>query len=150
MLANPRINGYLARALSHEMNAVQLYLTQAMLCELWGMQERAEALRRDAGEELGHAGLLIRRMLTLGVAPNTTQLNPVRPGRDPREMLELDRQHEWAAVRMYAEAEQYSRRFQDHATAQLFSELLRDEQEHLQCLDRMLAEITSRTETGHG
>lgn len=139
MLPNPRINGYLARALSHELNVVQQYLTQACLCDLWGLRDRADALRRDANEELGHAGLLISRMLTLGVAPNGTQLNPVRPGRDPREMLEMDRQLEAEAVRLYIEAEHYCRRFRDAETAALFGRLLRDEQEHLDCLDRMLA-----------
>lgn len=139
MQPNPRINGYLARALSHELNVVQHYLTQACLCELWGLRDRAEALRRDANDELGHAGLLISRMLMLGFAPNTTQLNPVRPGRDPHEMLVLDHHLEAEAVRMYAEAEHYCRRFRDVETADLFARLRVDEQEHLECIERMLA-----------
>ncbi len=139
MLVNPRIAAYLGRALSHEMNAVQMYLTQAKLCELWGMQERAEQLRRDAGEELDHAGRLISRMLTLGLLPNGTQLNPARPGRDPHEMLELDWHLEAEAVRLYDEAVRYCERNRDPETAQLFMELMKDEQEHLACLDRLLA-----------
>ena len=144
MVVNPRIAAYLGRALNHEMNAVQQYLTQAKLCELWGLQERADQLRRDAGEELDHAGHLISRMLTLGLLPNSTQLAPARPGRDPYEMLELDRYLEAEAVRLYDEAARYCERNRDPESARLFQELLRDEQEHLACLERLLAE-TGRT-----
>jgi Bacterioferritin (cytochrome b1) len=145
MLTNPRISGYLSRALGHELNAVQLYLTQANLCEMWGMQERAECLRKDASEELGHASLLIRRMLLLGLAPNGTQLPPVRPGRDAREMLLLDRELEGEAVRLYIEAEAYCRRFRDDDTADLFGRLLVEEQEHYDHLQRLLE--AQRTES---
>ena len=146
MPVNPRIAAYLGRALNHEMNAVQQYLTQAQLCELWGLQDRAQQLRRDAGEELDHAGRLISRMLTLGLLPNGTQLSPARPGRDPHEMLELDRHLEAEAVRLYDEAARYCERNRDPASAQLFLELLQDEQEHLACLERLLA--NSQPQTG--
>ncbi|MFN2337900.1 MAG: bacterioferritin [Gammaproteobacteria bacterium] len=138
MQANSRVTAYLTRALTHEMNVVQQFLAQASLCELWGMEKQAETFRRDAGEELGHAGKLIRRMLSLGQVPNSTLLEPVRPGRDYREMLELDLRLEAEAVRLYDEAVHYSRRFQDTESAELFAALLQDEQEHLECLQRML------------
>lgn len=138
MLANTRMSAYLARALNHEMNVVQQYLAQASLCDLWGMDKQAEAFRRDANDELGHAGLLMRRMLSLGLVPNSTLLEPVRPGRDYREMLELDLRLEAEAVRLYDEALYYSRRFRDTESAELFAALLQDEQEHLECLQRML------------
>jgi bacterioferritin len=142
MLANTRMTAYLSRALNHEMNVVQQYLAQASLCELWGMDKQAEAFRRDANDELGHAGLLIRRMLSMGQVPNSTLLEPVRPGRDYREMLELDLRLESEAVRLYDEAVHYSRRFRDMESAELFAALLKDEQEHLECLQRMLNTAT--------
>lgn len=37
---HPRILGYLGRALSLELTAVQQYMTQASLLELWGMARR--------------------------------------------------------------------------------------------------------------
>lgn len=64
--AHPRVLGYLGRALSLELSAVQQYMTQASLVELWGEAEAAERLRQETVEELGHAERLVQRMLQLG------------------------------------------------------------------------------------
>ena len=149
MPANPRVAGFLSQALNHEMTVVQQYLTQASLCELWGLGREAAYFRREAGEELEHAGQIIRHMLGLGLLPNATQLAPVRPGRDPREMLLLDRKLELDAVLLYAEALRHAQRFRDAASGQLFAALLADEEAHLAEIDRMLAP-PSEQETPHG
>jgi len=149
MLANPRVAGYLSRALCHELSVVQQYLTQAVLCELWGMTERAAYFRRESEEELKHAGQLIRHMIGFGLVPNATQLAPVRPGRDLREMLVLDRLLEWDAVRLYDEAGRQARRFGDQPSSDLFAALLADEQAHVGELDRMLVELEEK-EKCHG
>ncbi|MDD5391008.1 MAG: ferritin-like domain-containing protein [Gallionellaceae bacterium] len=141
MPANPRVSGYLSRALSHEMSVAQQYLTQACLCELWGLPEQAAYFRREAGEEQDHAGKIIRHMLTLGFAPNATRLAAVRPGRDLREMPLLDRQLEVEAVHLYDEALRHAQRFRDPESAGLFAALLADEQSHIREIDRMLSEL---------
>lgn len=149
MRTDPRLAGYLSQALGHEMSVVQQYLTQASLCDCWGCGEESAYFRREAGEELGHAGQIIRHMLTLGLAPNGTRLAPVRPGRSPREMLALDRQLELEAVRLYGDALHYSRRARDEASGRLFADLLADEQAHLAELDRLLTQHPDE-ENPHG
>ena len=149
MLTSPRVAGYLSQALSHEMSVVQQYLTQASLCDCWGLGEECTYFRREAGEELEHAGQIIRHMLTLGLAPNATRLTPVRPGRDLAEMLALDRQLELEAVHLYDDALRYSQRYRDEASGRLFAALLADEQSHLSELDRMLALLANK-EKRHG
>lgn len=149
MTTNPRVAGYLSQALGHEMSVVQQYLTQASLCDCWGCGEASIYFRREAGEELEHAGQIIRHMLTLGLLPNATQLAPVRPGRDLREMLALDRKLELDAVLLYDEALRFSQRFRDEASGHLFAALLADEQAHLAELDRMLATHADK-EKRHG
>jgi len=150
MWTNPRIAGYLSQALSHEMSVVQQYLTQSNLCGCWGMGAECDYFRREAGEELEHAGKIIRHMLTLGLAPNATRLEPVRPGRDMVEMLTLDWHLEEEAVRLYDDALRYAQRCRDEASSRLFADLLADEQAHLQELDRMLAELAQHKENKHG
>ncbi|MHB1566737.1 MAG: ferritin-like domain-containing protein [Acidiferrobacter sp.] len=149
MSANPRIAGYLSRALSHEMSMVQQYLTQASLCGLWGLTVHATYFRRESGAELEHAGQLIGHMLGLGLAPNATRLAPARPGRDLREMLALDRQWELDAVWLYDEARCYAERFRDPSSSSLFAALLADERAHASELDRMLVELEEK-EKYHG
>lgn len=149
MWTNPRVAGYLTQALSHEMSVVQQYLTQANLCDCWGMGTECAYFRREAGEELEHAGKIIRHMLTLGLAPNATRLEPVHPGRDMTEMLSFDWRLEEEAVRLYDDALRYAQRCRDDASSALFAKLLADEQAHLKELDRMLAELAEK-ENHHG
>lgn len=144
MLANPRLAGFLTEALTHEMSVVQQYLTQAHLCELWGLGEKAAYFRKEASEELEHAGMIIRHMLTLGLAPNSTRLKAVRPGRSLREMLVLDGQLELEAVHLYDEARRLAQRLRDDASSQLFAELLADEQGHFDEIQRMLKEMSEK------
>ncbi|MHB1241521.1 MAG: ferritin-like domain-containing protein, partial [Gammaproteobacteria bacterium] len=89
--SDSRILGYLGRALSLELSAVQQYSTQARLAATWGLTRPAERLRTEATEELGHVDRVISRMLALGVAPNASILRPVGLGRDLSELLRQDR-----------------------------------------------------------
>ena len=66
MSVDPRTLGWLARALTHEMGAVQQYLAQSVLARLWGDEALAAKLRREAEEELGHAERLMERLILLG------------------------------------------------------------------------------------
>ena len=50
---HPRTLGYLGRALSLEYSAVQQYMTQAALCEAWGLADAADRFRRETVEEMG-------------------------------------------------------------------------------------------------
>jgi bacterioferritin len=141
MATDPRLAGYLARALSHEMAAVQQYLTQATLAGRWGLAEYSSRFHSDAAEEMEHARRLIERMLELGNVANATQLSPVRPGRSLVEMFEVDRALEVDAIRLYDEAARYSDRVRDAASHRLFTELRSDEEGHLRDLDVMLSRL---------
>ena len=141
MHTDPRLSGYLSRALSHEMAAVQQYLLQAKLAGMWGLSTQSARLRLDAGEELVHAERLMERMLILGIPCNATQLPPVRPGRTLEEMLQIDRLLEIDIVRLYEEAAHYCGRCQDRETQALMQALLEDELGHLKDLDQQLSEL---------
>ncbi|MDA8327637.1 MAG: ferritin-like domain-containing protein [Betaproteobacteria bacterium] len=141
MQSDPRLNGYLSRALSHELAAVQQYLMQATLADLWGMTDMSTRLRTDVKEELVHAERLMARMLVLGIPSNATQLPPARTGRSAEEMLLIDRALEIEAIRLYEEATNYCARIRDGETQALLTAILQDELGHLNELNRMLTEI---------
>jgi len=144
MAMDPRLNGYLIRALGHEMAAVQQYLAQSKLCELWGMAEFAGRFRQEAVEELGHVESLMEALLRLGIAPHAAQLPPVRLGRTLLEMIEIDRVLEVEAVRLYEEAATYCTRLRNSAHHALFEQILRDELGHLEELDTMSATLSTK------
>ena len=141
MYADPRTSGYLSRALSHEMAAVQQYLLQAKLTGMWGLSAQSAKFRLDVSEELVHAERLMERMLILGIPCNATQLPPIRPGRTLEEMLQIDRLLEIEAIRLYDEAANYCGRRQDVETQALLLDILKDELGHLKELDQQLSTL---------
>lgn len=140
---HPRIIGFFTRALSHEYTAVQQYRTQSSLCTLWELSDWAQYFRNEAREELDHAGILSEQLLLKGIAPTGAQLRPPRPGRDLREMLVHDQELEFSAVQLYSEAQDFSERMRDMASAQVFAALRVDEEGHLRALAEMLARFES-------
>lgn len=139
MSVDPRTLGWLARALTHEMSAVQQYLAQSVLARLWGNPELAAHLRHEAIEELEHAERLMERLIVLGVAPSAGNLPPARLGRSVEDLLASDRQLEVDAVRLYDQAVVHARRMRDGDSAALLEDILREELAHVQELDGLLS-----------
>jgi len=139
MAMDARLMGYLNRALTHEMAAVQQYMAQSKLCDLWGVAEYCAHFRQDVIEELGHVESLMEALLKLGVTPHATQLPAVRLGRSLEEMLAIDRVLEVEAVRLYEEAAAYCARVRDVGHHALFTKIMRDELHHLGEIDKMSA-----------
>jgi bacterioferritin len=122
--------GYLGRALSLEFSAVQLYSTQSRLVAYWGLASAAERLRHEAEEELQHTDRIIERMLALGVAPNASQLRPVKLGENLVEMLGINQRFEQELIDLYHAAASHSARIGDHDSRLFFNTLLEEERAH--------------------
>lgn len=131
---HPRVLGYLGRALSLELSAVQQYMTQASLVELWGDQEAAQRFRHETVEEMQHAEKIVQRMLTLGVAPSASQLRPVGHAPDLAGLLRLNAALEADLVNHYAEAVRFCLLVGDSDNEAFFRELWNDEQHHAEDL----------------
>lgn len=139
MSVDPRTLGWLARALTHEMSAVQQYLAQSVLARLWGDDTLAKTLRHEAVEELAHAERLMEVLIRQGVAPSAGNLAPARLGRTPGALLAADHQLEVDAVRLYQQALAHATRMRDGETARLFSEILEEERAHVATLSDLSA-----------
>jgi len=126
--------GYLGRALSLELSAVQLYSTQARLVETWGLTEVAKKFSDEASEEMGHADRIISRMLALGVAPNASQLRPVRLANNLQMLLQHDYEFENELISLYDNAVRHCVSIADHDNRLFFEALLAEEKAHAQAL----------------
>ena len=125
-----KVLGYLGRALTLELSAVQQYSTQARLVASWGLSEAAASFRKEATEELQHADRIIERMLALGAAPAGSQLRPVSLAPDLSALLQINQKFEAEVVRMYQSAAGHCAGTGDHDGRVFFEELLREEQAH--------------------
>jgi len=141
--ADQQVLGFLGRALSLEMTAVQQYATQAKLVSAWGLAEDAKKLQQESLEEMGHVERIISRMLALGVAPNASMLRPVKLGSNLRDLLIEDAVLEKDLVELYSQAAHHCARSGDHDGRKFFEGLLKEEQMH----DTALAEWIKLLET---
>ena len=140
---HPRVLGYLGRALSLELSAVQQYMTQASLVERWGDVEAAGRFRQETVEEMQHAERIIQRMLALGVAPAGSQLRPVSHAPDLVGLLRLNGALESDLVAHYGEAVRFCLLIGDHDNETFFRELWSEEQHHGEELAAWLNSLTS-------
>lgn len=137
MSVDPRTLGWLSRALTHEMRAVQQYLAHSVLVRLWGDEELAGQFRREAIEELSHAERLMGRLIQLGVAPSAANLQPSRLGRSVDDLLHADREMEIDAVRLYQEGLAHAQRMRDASSATLLADILAEEMAHVKDIDSL-------------
>lgn len=127
---HPRVLGYLGRALSLEMSAVQQYMTHASLVELWGDQEAAQRFRKETVEEMQHAERLVQHMLSLGVAPAASQLRPVSHAPDLLGLLRLNGVLETDLIDHYGQAVRFCVLIGDSRNMSFFRALWEEEQRH--------------------
>ncbi|MEB3334517.1 MAG: ferritin-like domain-containing protein [Cyanobacteriota bacterium] len=142
---HPRVLADLGRALSLELTAVQQYLTQAVLVERWGDSSAADRFRRETVEEMQHAERLVNRMVTLGVAPGASQVQPASHARDLEGLLRLNGDLERRLVEHYAEATTLCQRIGDGENAAFFRALWQEELHHGQELAAWLHSLEGGT-----
>lgn len=138
---NLKVLGYLGRALSLELSAVQLYTTQARLVANWGLDQAADKLRQEAREEMQHVERIIARMLAVGAAPNASQLRPARLGPDLLSLLQIDRLFELELVSLYQDAVMHCVRHGKHDDRMFFQALLEEEQHHAEELSGWISSL---------
>ena len=138
---HPRILGFLGRALSLELTAVQQYMTQASLVELWGDGDAAARFRQETVAELQHAERLVQRMLALGVAPASSQLRPVQHAADLVGLLSLNGVLEHDLIQLYGDAVRFALLIGDAENAAFFRALWTEEQQHGQDLASWLQSL---------
>ena len=141
MTQDPAILGYLGRALSFELTAVQQYLSLARLLEMRGVPQAGEKFRHEAQEEMEHAERIIGRMLALGVAPNASCLRPPRLDGGLLQLMQHAADLEVEIVSFYEQAVKYCRRIQDYENRIFFEKLLTEEQQHVTVIDSWKQEI---------
>jgi bacterioferritin len=121
------------------LTAVSQYWLHYRLQEDWGVGRLARKSRAGSIEEMHHADRLIARIIFLEGHPNLQKLDPIRSGQTVRETLECDLAAEHDARTLYLEARNHCDTVGDHVTRELFEELLKDEEGHIDFLETQIA-----------
>ena len=140
MRGNAQVIAQLNLALKEELTAINQYFLHAEMCHNWGYHGLGDFIRKQSIDEMKHAEELIERILFLDATP-TMEYMELNVGTNVKDQLEADLQLETNAVAMYNKAVQISRDAGDDQSRELFSKLLKDEEEHVDWLEAQLHQI---------
>jgi bacterioferritin len=140
MRGNKKVIEQLNLALREELTAINQYFLHAEMCHNWGYHALGDFIRKQSIDEMKHAEELIERLLFLDATPNMEPMD-LSVGQNVKVQLEADLKLETNAVAMYNKAVQIAREQGDDQSRDLFSKLLKDEEEHVDWLEAQLHQI---------
>ena len=140
MRGNARVIEHLNEALREELTAINQYFLHAEMCHNWGYHGLGDYIKKQSIDEMKHAEELIERILFLDATPSMEYL-PLKIGGNVKEQLESDLALEVNAVGMYNKAVQAARDAGDDTSRELFTKLLKDEEEHVDWLEAQVHQI---------
>jgi bacterioferritin len=111
------------------------------MCDNWGYGKLHHDIQKRAIDEMKHAEKLINRILFLEGVPTVSKLDEINIGKDVKGILENDLSAEHAAVVSYNAAIVQSLETRDGGTRELFEEILKDEERHLDRLEAQRDQI---------
>ncbi|MGH6763924.1 MAG: bacterioferritin [Phyllobacterium sp.] len=138
MKGDKKVIERLNEALFLELGAVNQYWLHYRLLDDWGYTKLAKKEREESIEEMHHADRLVERIIFLEGHPNLQSLAPLRIGQNVREVLESDLKGEYDARTSYKKSREICHEVGDYVSMQLFDELLKDEEGHIDFLETQI------------
>ncbi len=150
MKGEPQVIERLNEALFLELGAVNQYWLHYRLLDDWGYAKLAKKEREESIEEMHHADKIIERIIFLEGHPNLQSVGALRIGENVKEVLEADLAGEYDARTSYKKSREICHQLGDYVTMQLFEELLKDEEGHIDFLETQLDLMKSLGEEKYG
>ena len=138
MKGDPKVIDYLNKGLRSELTAINQYWLHYRILDNWGFKDLAKKWRAESIEEMHHADKFVDRIIFLDGFPNMQVLDPLRIGQSVKEVLDSDLAAEHDARSLYQEAATYCQTVKDYVSRDLFEELMKDEEHHIDFLETQL------------
>ncbi|MGV3633441.1 MAG: bacterioferritin [Pseudorhodoplanes sp.] len=138
MKGDPKVVEYLNKGLRSELTAINQYWLHYRILENWGFRDLAKKWKAESIEEMHHADKFAERILFLDGFPNMQVLDPLRIGQTVKEVMECDLAAEHDARNLYQEAATYCHSVKDYVSRDLFEQLMKDEEHHIDFLETQL------------
>ncbi len=130
MKGNSEVVRHLNQLLENEQSAYNQYLLHSQLLKSWGIEKLAATERAEVGDEMGHAELLIGRILYLEGTPKMAGGEPAEAGADVVEVLKRDLALEVKGIADLREGIATAIRVGDAVSRELMVKILADEEQH--------------------
>ncbi|WP_445165272.1 bacterioferritin [Mycolicibacterium sp. Dal123E01] len=138
MQGDPEVLRLLNEQLTSELTAINQYFLHSKMQDNWGFSELAKHTRDESFDEMRHAEAITDRILLLDGLPNYQRLGSLRVGQSLREQFESDLAIEYEVVARLKPAIMVCREALDSTTANLFEEIVADEEHHIDYLETQL------------
>lgn len=135
MKGDAKVIEFLNEALKNELTAVNQYWLHYRLLDNWGIERLAKFEREESIDEMKHADRLAERILFLDGLPNFQMLGRLRIGETVEEVLKADLELEREALDQLRGAIEYCETAKDYVSRDLFTEILENEEEHVDTLE---------------
>jgi len=135
MKGDPKVLELLNEALKNELTAINQYWLHYRLLDNWGVKKLAEFERSESIDEMKHADKLSDRILFLDGLPNFQALGRLHIGENVEEILKGDMELELEALGQLKGAIAHCEKVRDFVSRDLFSEILDNEEEHVDTLE---------------
>src|SRR6478609_10274047 len=141
MKGDAKVIEFRNKALYNELTAINQYFLHAKMLKNWGLKELAEHEYNESIDEMKHADKLSERILFLDGLPNFQALGRLHIGENVEEILKADLELEMEALTQLKGAIQHCEKARDYGSRDLFSEILDNEEEHVDTLEQQFEMI---------
>jgi bacterioferritin len=149
MKGDSKVIGHLNKVLFNELTAINQYFLHSRMYRNWGYKELAEHEHKESIDEMKHADRLIERILFLEGLPNLQTLGKLLIGETPHEAIKCDLKLEQIAHPDLKAAIAYCEKNGDYVSRQLFDDILKSEEEHIDWLETQLGLIKQLGEAAY-